>query len=95
VKALSALTERPDQYDILISDQTMPRLTGLELARHALQLRPDFPVILATGFSDTVNEQIALDAGVRQFLLKPASPRTIAEHIRRILRNATVHGPDS
>ncbi len=95
VKALSALTERPDQYDILISDQTMPRLTGLELARHALQLRPEFPVILATGFSDTVNEQIALEVGVRQFLLKPASPRTIAEHIRKILRDTAAQDPVS
>jgi YesN/AraC family two-component response regulator len=88
MKALSVFTTNPDSFDILISDQTMPRLTGLELARHVLQLRPDFPIILATGFSDTVNEHSAREAGVRQFLLKPASPRTIAEHIRRILRDA-------
>jgi PAS domain S-box-containing protein len=91
--ALSAFTANPAKYDILISDQTMPKLTGLELAKSTMRLRPDFPVILATGFSDTVNEQIAHDAGVRQFLLKPASPRTLAEHVRRILQTATVHDP--
>lgn len=88
-QALSAFTAAPESYDILLTDQTMPRLTGLELARSTMQLRPNFPVILATGFSDTVNEQIAQEAGVRQFLLKPASPKTIAEHIRRILRDAS------
>ena len=87
--ALLAFTENPNKYDLLISDQTMPKLTGLELTKAILQLRPDFPIILATGFSDTANEQIAQEAGVRQFLLKPASPRTLAEHVRRILRDAT------
>lgn len=91
-EALAAFTARPDAYDILISDQTMPRLTGLELARNAMELRSDFPVILATGFSDTVNEQIAHEAGVRQFLLKPASPRTIAENIRKVLQEAASPG---
>lgn len=83
--ALEAFTEAPDDYDLVITDQTMPKLTGLELARRISDIRPGFPIILATGFSDTVNEQIAKKAGIREFLFKPTSPRVIADHVRRIL----------
>ncbi len=83
--ALEAFSEDPDAYDLIITDQTMPKLTGLELARRVSEIRPGFPIILATGFSDTVNEQIAMKAGVREFLFKPTSPRVIADHVRRIL----------
>ncbi len=86
--ALAVITEAPHDCDLLITDQTMPQLTGLDLARQAIAIRADLPVILATGFSDTVNEQIAKTAGIREFLLKPASPKAIAEHIRRILDEA-------
>ncbi|MBX3176225.1 MAG: response regulator [Candidatus Hydrogenedentes bacterium] len=83
--AMQAFTADPASFDIIVTDQTMPKLLGLELARRALALRPEIPVILTTGFSDSVNESIARKAGIREFLLKPASPRTIAERIRRIL----------
>ena len=85
-RAMEAFAERPGDFDLIISDQTMPRLTGLELARQAMALRPGLPFILTTGFSETVNDQIARDAGIRAFLLKPAPPRLIAEHIREIFR---------
>ncbi len=83
--ALDAFTAEPDAYDLIITDQTMPKLTGLELARRVSAIRPGFPIILATGFSDTVNEQIAVKSGIREFLFKPTSPRVIADHVRRIL----------
>lgn len=83
--ALDAFSAAPEKYDVILSDQTMPKLTGMELARKALQLRPDIPIILTTGYSDSVNEHSARKAGIRDFLFKPASPRIIAEHIRKLL----------
>ena len=63
----------------------MPNLSGAELAREALSLRPDLPIILCTGYSETIDEEQALAIGVRAFMLKPFSARDIAMAVRRVL----------
>ncbi len=69
--ARAAFLQDPRGFDLVISDQTMPRMTGLELARHILALRPDLPVLLYTGYSDGLTEQDTAAAGVRALLRKP------------------------
>ncbi len=85
VEALRRLREDPPFFDLLITDQTMPHLTGMRLSEEALALRPDLPIILCTGFSETVDAAGARALGVREFLMKPYSVREMAKTIRRAL----------
>ncbi len=87
--ALAALQHDPDGYDLLLTDQTMPDLTGGQLAAEALRLRPDLPVVLMTGYSDIMNAEVASELGIREFMLKPVSRHTLAEVLARTLRPAS------
>jgi len=82
--ALDFFSRDPDQFDLVITDQTMPRLTGLELTRKALALRPGMPIIMATGYSELVDEAKAKAAGVRKFLTKPIDRATLIEAMNEI-----------
>ncbi|MGD9212663.1 MAG: ATP-binding protein, partial [Desulfobacteraceae bacterium] len=75
----------PDGVDMIITDMTMPNLTGIELAQLTLSVRPDLPVILCTGFSNTIDEKQALELGIAAFLNKPIFTHKIATIIRKIL----------
>ena len=86
VEALEAFRKAPDAFDLVILDQTMPRMTGGELATAILRLKPAMPIILCTGFSESLSEEQAAALGIRAFLWKPFSLREIAKVIRRVLR---------
>ena len=85
IDALATLEADPNAYDLVITDQTMPDMTGIELAEAVLAVRRDMPVILCTGFSHTVDTDQARAAGIRAFAMKPLTKREIAETIRRVL----------
>ena len=85
LKALELFMDRPDDFDLVITDQTMPDMTGAELSRKVLEIRPDMPIILCTGFSDKVFPEQALAAGVKRFVYKPLVVREMAENIRCLL----------
>ena len=85
VKALEIFDARPDDFDIVLTDMTMPDMTGLALSKELLEIRPDIPIILFTGFSEMVTEEDARKAGIRDFFMKPVSLREIACSIREIL----------
>jgi PAS domain S-box-containing protein len=82
---LDAFYLEPEKFDAVITDMTMPHLTGLELARKVFGVRPDIPVVLCTGFSDLVDKDRALEAGIRFFLIKPVSLLTLAKNLREAL----------
>jgi PAS domain S-box-containing protein len=84
-EALALLEEKTDLFDVLITDMTMPHLTGLELARKALAIRPDLPIILCTGFSELINKEQARSIGIRAYLMKPVSVREMALTVRQVL----------
>lgn len=84
-KALQAFLGSPERFDLVITDMTMPDMTGVELAREILQARPDTPIILCTGYSDLINEQEALDMGISRFLIKPLFMGDVAREIRTVL----------
>ena len=85
VEALELFSRNPADFDIVITDQTMPRLTGYELAQRIMQVRPGIPIILCTGYSDLVTAESALAGGIKAFVLKPLNRLAIAETIRRAL----------
>lgn len=85
VRALDLFREKPDEFDLVITDQTMPGMTGTELASELLRIRPDIPIILCTGFSQLVNQEKAELMGIREFVMKPIVKHEIAKAIRKAL----------
>ncbi|GAB7078569.1 hybrid sensor histidine kinase/response regulator [Megalodesulfovibrio paquesii] len=85
VKALEVFRDAPERFDLVITDQTMPHMTGLELARQVLALRPDKPVILLTGYSESVTREAVEAAGVAEFIMKPVVEEQLAQTIRHVL----------
>jgi PAS domain S-box-containing protein len=83
--ALEKFRSNPNQFDLIITDQTMPGLTGAELAQAALQLRPNLPIILCTGHSAVVTETDALEIGIKRYVLKPVAIEKLAKDVRILL----------
>ncbi|MGB3222687.1 MAG: PAS domain S-box protein [Desulforhopalus sp.] len=83
-EALELFSASPDDFDLIITDQTMPEMTGLELAKAMLQKRPSLPIILCTGYSSHVDEEIAKQYGIRKLLYKPIIKSNLANLIREI-----------
>jgi len=85
IEALEYFIEQPDKVDLVITDLTMPKMTGEVLANELIRIRPDIPVILCTGFSARMDEKKAKDMGIRALISKPILKREIAEAIRKVL----------
>ena len=85
VDALQRFSERPDAFDLVITDQTMPKMTGAILAQKLKKIRPDIPVIMCTGYSETIAPREAESMGIQAFVIKPLLKRETAETIRRVL----------
>lgn len=81
--ALTLFRQRNQEINIVISDQTMPSMTGIDLAKEILRIRPDMPVILCTGYSDVLTPDIIETIGVRKLLMKPVTMSDMAEAIRK------------
>jgi PAS domain S-box-containing protein len=85
IEALEAVRMNPQKYDLVITDMTMPQMTGFNLAKGLIDIRPDLPVILCTGFSDQMTEEKARSVGILAFLLKPVLLNDMADTLRRVL----------
>ena len=85
VAALQAFRAAPDDFDLVITDQTMPGLLGTELATELLQVRPSLPIVLCSGYSSLLSREKVLDAGIRAFLSKPLSIHQLAIEVRKVL----------
>ncbi len=85
LEALDLFKANPKGFDLIITDQTMPHMTGVELAREMLGIRSDIPIILATGFSQRVDAESAKAAGIRALVMKPLTRSEIAHAIREVL----------
>jgi PAS domain S-box-containing protein len=88
VEALEAFGEKPHAFDLVITDQTMPHLTGEKLAKGLMQIRKNIPIILCTGYSQLVTGEKAKAAGVREFVMKPLVMRDFAETVQKVLDKA-------
>lgn len=85
IKGLNYFKDNTDEIDIVITDQTMPNLTGLELAKKLLDLGDKVPIILCTGYSDFANETMNLNYGVDVFLDKPFDDDLLLQHVSKLL----------
>ncbi len=85
IEALEAFRSGPNKFALVITDQTMPNMTGLQLSRELRNIRPDIPIILCTGFSESVNEENFKSLGISQFVMKPIVRKDIARIIREVL----------
>ncbi|WDP92164.1 MAG: PAS domain S-box protein [Desulfobacter sp.] len=83
--ALAAFEKDPQGYDLLITDMTMPGLTGGRLARSVMEIRTGMPVIICTGFSEKLSRDAAEKMGVKAYLMKPVIGSELAQAVRRVL----------
>ena len=84
-EALVAFQQQPDAVDLVLTDMTMPKMTGDELTRRLLALRPDLPVIICTGFSELIDEDKARELGARALMMKPLTKKELACAVRQVL----------
>jgi signal transduction histidine kinase/ActR/RegA family two-component response regulator len=84
-EALKEFSEHPENYDLVITDMTMPRMSGDELAKKLLEIKPGIPVVLCTGFNEDITEEKALEMGIQKFIMKPVIKNDLAATIRSVL----------
>ncbi len=82
---LERITMDPHGYDLVITDQTMPAMTGVELAQRILDIRPDLPIILCTGYSAILSEEDALAVGIKKYLKKPVNRAELSKAVQEVL----------
>jgi CheY-like chemotaxis protein len=85
--ALEHFMENSDSYDLIITDMTMPKMTGDVLAKKIKLIRPDIPVIMCTGFSEIMDEKKAKAIDISAFLYKPIVAKELSQTIRNVLKN--------
>jgi signal transduction histidine kinase/CheY-like chemotaxis protein len=93
VKAWERFSEGGEEFDLLITDQLMPGLTGMELIGRMRKMRPEMPIILCTGYSESVSAEQARDLGVRELLLKPFDFRQMATLIQKLVPTQNLQLP--
>ena len=86
LEALRAFRDDPEQFDVVITDQTMPILTGATLVEELRRLRPDTPIIICTGFSHVMDAEKARALGVDAFVMKPGVTEELAVTIQQVLK---------
>lgn len=89
-QALSEFGKDPNKYDLIITDMTMPKLTGDKLAIKILDINPDMPVLICTGYSETLSDEKASAIGIKKVLNKPLEMNTLLKNIRKILNERAV-----
>ena len=87
LEGLKILETEQHGFDLVITDMTMPKITGDRLARRLMDINPQIPVILCTGFNEAINEEKALAMGIDKFVMKPIVKNELADTIRAVLDN--------
>jgi signal transduction histidine kinase/CheY-like chemotaxis protein len=90
IEALELFRSMSDDFDLVISDMTMPNMTGEALAVEMMAIRPDIPVILCTGYSNKISDESASDIGVKAVAYKPIIKSDLAKTVRRVLDETSV-----
>ncbi len=87
-EALEIYRKNPEAFDLVITDMTMPEMTGVELSRQLHLLRPKQPILLCSGFSETIDEEKAISLGISQLINKPFDQFSLAKAIRKVLQSS-------
>ncbi len=90
-EAFEAFHKAPHRFDIVISDYIMPDMTGLQLARKIKEIRADIPIIMCTGFSESINKSNFKSLGIDGFFMKPILIKQLAQLVRKLLDEKRVH----
>jgi PAS domain S-box-containing protein len=85
LEAIEVFKAAPDKFDLVISDMTMPAMTGVSLAKKLMEIRPEIPVIICTGYSEQIDESRAKELGIKGFLMKPFTIRELSKTVRQVL----------
>lgn len=85
MEAIELFRSKPDSFDLVITDMTMPGLRGDELTKELLKIRKDIPIIMCTGFNEMISESLAKEIGIRQFLMKPLRLKDLGNAVRLAL----------
>jgi PAS domain S-box-containing protein len=88
LEALKLFRQNPDDFDLVVTDMTMPKMTGDELAKEMLAVKPNLPIIICTGYSERVTPAKAKALGIKEMIMKPAVVKEIANTVRRVLDQA-------
>ena len=83
--ALERFALNPHHFNLVITDMTMPQMTGVKLSEKLMAIRPDIPIIICTGYSALVDEEKAKELGLASYIMKPIDIREIAQTIRKVL----------
>ena len=89
LKVLEHVKAHPDDVDLVISDMTMPGLTGDRLAEELLKIRQDLPVIVCTGYSERISPEIAMEMGIKVLIMKPFEMDALGRSVRKVLDGET------
>ncbi|MDF1594043.1 MAG: PAS domain S-box protein [Desulfobacterales bacterium] len=87
VEALELFRANPDRFDLIITDMTMPKMTGDKLTKEILGIRPGMPIILCSGYSDRINAEKAAALGIRKYIEKPLNLSDFVSTVRKVLDN--------
>jgi CheY-like chemotaxis protein len=90
VGALALFQSNPDHFDLVITDMTMPEMTGAKLSVKLKDIRPDIPIIICTGHSSLIDEKRAKAMGIAEYIIKPIANKDIAKTIRKLLDNKKI-----
>ena len=85
MEALEEFRANKEKYDLVITDYTMPKMTGTQLAKELISLRPDLPIILTSGYSQLIPTESLKQFGIQECIQKPFSSHDLCESIRRVL----------
>jgi len=85
LEAIEIFKKDPEQFDLVITDQSMPKMTGFDMAKRLMKLRPEIPVILCSGYNEEVTDQNIKDAGIRAYLMKPMTKAALSKVIFDVL----------
>lgn len=85
IEALETFRANADKYDLIITDMTMPLMTGEKLAKEIMNIRPDIPIVICTGYSELISEESARAMGIKEYAMKPLVKRDLARIIRKAL----------
>ena len=88
IEALALFQSKPDAFDLVVTDMTMPNLTGDKLAIELMKTRADIPVILCTGYSKKITDETAFEIGIKAFAYKPMVKADLANTVRKVLDEA-------
>ena len=93
--ALDTFRNKPDQFDLVITDMTMPIMTGIELAPKLIDIRPNIPIILCSGFNELASEEKVKSIGIKAYIQKPVELKVLGQTIRNVLEEPPAESPPS